>query len=131
MAQSVERPTLAQVTISRRVGSSPASGSVLTARSLEPASRLCVSLCLPLGRLHSVSCIDLRRPLLLSRRPQPRLPVETKAKEGLPVPFTRKSLRITYKIGRSGDARLTQPEKQGTLELGVMSSSPTSGVEIT
>ena len=37
-AQSVERPTSAQVTISRFVGSSPASGSVLTARSLEPAS---------------------------------------------------------------------------------------------
>ena len=38
VAQSVERPTAAQVTISRFVGSSPASGSVLTARSLEPAS---------------------------------------------------------------------------------------------
>ena len=38
MAQSVKRLTSAQVTISRLVGSSPASGSVLTARSLEPAS---------------------------------------------------------------------------------------------
>ena len=38
VAQSVEHPTSAQVTISRSVGSSPASGSVLTARSLEPAS---------------------------------------------------------------------------------------------
>ena len=37
-AQSVERPASDQVTISRFVGSSPASGSVLTARSLEPAS---------------------------------------------------------------------------------------------
>ena len=36
-AQSVERPTWAQVTISRLVSSSPASGSVLTAQSLEPA----------------------------------------------------------------------------------------------
>ena len=36
-AQSIERPTSAQVMISRFVGSSPASGSVLTARSLEPA----------------------------------------------------------------------------------------------
>ena len=36
MAQSVERPTSAQVTISRSVSSSPASGSVLTAQSLEP-----------------------------------------------------------------------------------------------
>ena len=38
MAQSVKRPTSAQVVISRFVSSSPASGSVLTARSLEPAS---------------------------------------------------------------------------------------------
>ena len=38
VAQSVERPTSAQVMISRSVGSSPTSGSVLTARSLESAS---------------------------------------------------------------------------------------------
>ena len=38
VAQSVERPTSAHVMISRFVGSSPASGSVLTAESLEPAS---------------------------------------------------------------------------------------------
>ena len=38
VAQSVERPTSAQVTILWSVGSSPALGSVLTARSLEPAS---------------------------------------------------------------------------------------------
>ena len=38
VAQSVERPTSAQVMISRFVGLSPASGSVLTAQSLEPAS---------------------------------------------------------------------------------------------
>ena len=38
MAQSVKCTTSAQVTISRFVGSSPASGSVLTAQSLEPAS---------------------------------------------------------------------------------------------
>ena len=38
VALSVKRPTLAQVMISRFVGSSPASGSVLTAQSLEPAS---------------------------------------------------------------------------------------------
>ena len=36
-AQSVKRPTSAQVMISRSVGSSPASGSVLMAHSLEPA----------------------------------------------------------------------------------------------
>ena len=38
MAQAVERPTSAQVTILQSMGSSPASGSVLTAQSLEPAS---------------------------------------------------------------------------------------------
>ena len=38
MAQSVEHLTAAQVVISQFVGSSPASGSMLTAWSLEPAS---------------------------------------------------------------------------------------------
>ena len=38
MAQSVKPPTSAQVMISRSVSSSPASGSVLTAQSLEPVS---------------------------------------------------------------------------------------------
>ena len=37
MVQSVKLPTLARVMISRLVSSSPALGSVLTARSLEPA----------------------------------------------------------------------------------------------
>ena len=46
MAQSVKRLTSAQVTISRSVSSSPASGSALTARSLEPASdSVSLSLC--------------------------------------------------------------------------------------
>ena len=38
VAQSVKRPTLARVTISWLRSLSPASGSGLTARSLEPAS---------------------------------------------------------------------------------------------
>ena len=38
VAQSVKRPTSAQVTISQSVSSSPASGSGLMARSLEPVS---------------------------------------------------------------------------------------------
>ena len=38
MAQSVKQATSAPVMISLFVGSSPASGSVLTAQSLEPAS---------------------------------------------------------------------------------------------
>ena len=37
-AQSVKHPTLAQVMTSQSVGLSPASGSVMTAQSLEPAS---------------------------------------------------------------------------------------------
>ena len=37
VAQSVKRPTSAQVMISQFVSSSPALGSVLTAQSLEPA----------------------------------------------------------------------------------------------
>ena len=57
VAQLVKHLTSAQLMISRFVGSSPASGSVLTARSLEPASDsvcLCVSLS-ALPFLHSVS----------------------------------------------------------------------------
>ena len=38
VAQSVKHPTSPQAVISRLVSSSPASGSVLTAQSLEPAS---------------------------------------------------------------------------------------------
>ena len=38
VAQSVKRPTSAQVMISRFVSSSPGSGSVPTAQSLEPVS---------------------------------------------------------------------------------------------
>ena len=38
VAQLVEHPTSAQVMISRFMSSSPASGSLLTAQSLEPAS---------------------------------------------------------------------------------------------
>ena len=38
MAKSVKRPTSAQVMVSQSVSSSPASGHVLIAQSLEPAS---------------------------------------------------------------------------------------------
>ena len=45
MAQSVGRPTSGQVVISQLVGLSPASGSVLTAQSLESAlDSVCVSI---------------------------------------------------------------------------------------
>ena len=55
VAQSVKHPTPAQVAISRLMGLSPASGSVLTAPSLEPASDSVFSSSLPLPCLHSVS----------------------------------------------------------------------------
>ena len=46
VARSVKHTTLAQVMISQSVGLSPTSGSVLTARSLEPASdSVSLSLC--------------------------------------------------------------------------------------
>ncbi len=54
VAQSVERPTSAQVTISRSVSSSPASGSGLMAQSLEPASDS-VSLSLCPSPVHALS----------------------------------------------------------------------------
>ena len=55
---SVKRPTSAQVMISPFVGSSPASGSVLTARSLEPCFGFCVSLSLRPSPAH-VLCLSV------------------------------------------------------------------------
>ena len=56
VAPSVKWLTSAQVMISQLVSSSPASGSVLTAQSLEPASdSVSPSLSLPLPCSHSVS----------------------------------------------------------------------------
>ena len=51
---SFKHPTSAQVVISQFVGSSPASGSVLTVQNLEPASDS-VSPSLPLTHVHSLS----------------------------------------------------------------------------
>ena len=46
VAQSIERPTSAQVMISQSMSSSPTSDSVLTAQSLEPAAdSVSLSLC--------------------------------------------------------------------------------------
>ena len=64
VAQSVEHPTSAQVVISRSVSSSPASGSVLTARSLEPASdpvSLSLSAPPPLMLCLSLSKINIKK----------------------------------------------------------------------
>ena len=55
LAQSAERPTSAQVMVSQSVGSSPASGSVLTVRSLLQILCLPLSLSLPLPCLCSLS----------------------------------------------------------------------------
>ena len=55
-AQLVKHPTSAQVMISQFVSLSPASGSVLTARSLEPGAwSLLWILCLPLSLSQRVS----------------------------------------------------------------------------
>ena len=54
VAQSVERPTSAQVMISWLVRWSPASGCVLAAQSLEPAPDCVSSLCAP-TLSHSIS----------------------------------------------------------------------------
>ena len=60
-AQLIKRPTLAQVMISRYMGSSPAWGSVLTAQSLKPASDS-VPLSLPLPHSCSVSlCLKTKQ----------------------------------------------------------------------
>ena len=57
VAQSVGQPTSAQVMISQLVGLSPASGSVLTAQSLEPASE---SVSVSLSTLHLLMlCVSL------------------------------------------------------------------------
>ena len=60
VAQSVELPTSAQVTISRFVSLGPASGSVLTARSLEPASDS-VSLSLCPSPVHTLSLSKINK----------------------------------------------------------------------
>ena len=54
VAWSVKRPTSAQVMISQSMSSSPASGSVLTAQSLEPTSD-CVSPSLCSSPTHPLS----------------------------------------------------------------------------
>ena len=52
LVQSVQSPSLAQVTISQFMGSSAASGSVLTAQNLEPVSdSVSLSLCATLSAL--------------------------------------------------------------------------------
>ena len=60
MAQSIKHLTSAQVMISRFVGLSPVSGSVLTAKSLEPVSdsvspspSLPLALCLSLSEINN------------------------------------------------------------------------------
>ena len=65
VAHSVKRPPSAQVMITRFVGSSPVSGSVLTVQSLEPASDssepgFCVSLSLCLSPTHALSTLSLK-----------------------------------------------------------------------
>ena len=80
VAQLVKRPALAQVMISRFVGSSPVWGSVLTAQSLEPASDsvslslslspppllvLCLCLCLSKMKKHLKKILNEMKALLM------------------------------------------------------------------
>ena len=74
VARSVERPASAQVMISWFVSSSPASGAVLTAQSLEPVSdSVCVSLSAPpllvcsLSLSLSLSKITLKKKNIMGR----------------------------------------------------------------
>ena len=61
VAQSFERPTSAQVMISRLVSSSPTSGSVLTAQGLETASDSLSPLSLLLPCSHPVSLSKINK----------------------------------------------------------------------
>ena len=62
VAQSLKHLTSAQVTISQLVGWSPASGSLLTAQSLDPISdSVSPSLSLPLPCLSSVSLSKINK----------------------------------------------------------------------
>ena len=69
VAQSVKRLILAQVMISQLMGLSPASGSVLTIQSLEPASdsvSVCLSVSLSLS-LYLSLCSSPAHTLSLSK----------------------------------------------------------------
>ena len=71
VAQSVKRPTSAQVMISRSVSSSPAWGSVLTAQSLEPVSdSVSPSLSAPplLALCLSQKCINVKKKKLKKKK---------------------------------------------------------------
>ena len=83
VAQSVKRPTWAQVMISRSVSSSPASGSVLTARNL--LRILCLPLSLCPSPAHTLSlclsvCLSLKnkeafKKIVLIGESSPTLPL--------------------------------------------------------
>ena len=70
VAQSVERLTSAQVVISQSVSSSPALGSVLTARAWSLLQILCLPLSLPLPA-HALS-LSLRNKYFLKFKRQKR-----------------------------------------------------------
>ena len=61
VAQLVKRPTSAQVMISQFTGSSPASGSLLTAQSLEPPSDPVSPSLAALPQSHSVSLSKMNK----------------------------------------------------------------------
>ena len=97
VAQSVNRPTLAQVMVSWLLSSSPASGSVLRAQSLEPPDSVSISLCPSPAHAFSLSKINKTlKKIFLNKG---------KGKRGLAFPclFWRASKRKRLRlISRSG-----------------------------
>ena len=131
MAQSVERPISAQVMISRSVGSSPSSGSVLTAQSLEAASdSVSPSLSAPLPLM---LCLSLSLSLSVKNK-QTFKKTEKKNLNSIKIKhhFEGKFKRLFPTIKKkNGGAWGAQSVKHLTsvqvMNLGFVSSSPTSG----
>ena len=85
VAQSVKRCTLAQVIVSWPMGSSPTSGSVLTAQSRSLLQILCLPLCLPLPHSHSLC---LKNEYMLKKK------LKNKAQISQNLPFSKYSCRF-------------------------------------
>ena len=113
MAQAVRCPTLAQVMISLSVSSSPMSGSVLTARSLEPASdSVSLALCPSPGSCSVSFCLsDINKNIYNV----PRAKTEVHAAWEAVVDAFRRSHRIPCMRLPGSKARGLGGGRQGTL----------------
>ena len=116
MAQSVKRPTSAQVMLSQFVSSGPVSGSVLTAQSLEPASD------------SGSPSLSAPSPLMLC----------------LSLSFKHKFKKIFFKcfylflkererqsMNRGGAEREGDPESKAGSRLQAVSTEPNAGLKLT